>query len=65
MALCQRLKKLDESGDAKGLGAIFGPDQGFNRRPIIEPGQVVELTIERLGTLRNRVVPNPARQNVK
>ena len=25
----------------------------------LEPGDVVELTIERLGQLRNRVVPHP------
>jgi fumarylacetoacetate (FAA) hydrolase len=26
----------------------------------LEPGDLVELTVERLGTLRNRVVPRPS-----
>ena len=47
-----------------GTGCILRANPGGRGR-VAPSGDSVELSIERLGTLRNRVVPNPAQSNGK
>jgi 2-keto-4-pentenoate hydratase/2-oxohepta-3-ene-1,7-dioic acid hydratase in catechol pathway len=43
------------SGDILGSGALFG-GCGLDLNRWLQPGDTVELEIERIGVLRNRVV---------
>jgi glyoxylase-like metal-dependent hydrolase (beta-lactamase superfamily II) len=49
-------------GELIGSGTV-GMGSGFERFSFLSPGDVIELEVEGIGVLRNRVVPGPERRN--